>query len=48
MLTGQLKEGIDIGINICKICNYLHLNNTKLAVLPSLIEIMVKSVCIVV
>ncbi|KOX77894.1 Adenylate cyclase type 10 [Melipona quadrifasciata] len=41
ILQGKLMEGIEIGINICKICNYLQLNNLKLAVLPSLIEIMV-------
>ncbi|XP_017767320.1 PREDICTED: adenylate cyclase type 10-like [Eufriesea mexicana] len=41
VLRGKLKEGIDVGINICKMCNYVHLNNTKLVVLPSLIEIMV-------
>ena len=42
ILQGKLTEGIEIGINICKVCNNLKLNDLKLAVLPSLIEIMVK------
>lgn len=35
-------EGIEVGINICKICNCLRLNKMKLAILPSLIEAMVR------
>ncbi|CAK9832185.1 Adenylate cyclase type 10 [Anthophora retusa] len=37
---GELLDGIDIGVRICKICNHLHFNKVKLAILPSLIQIL--------
>ncbi|CAK9817291.1 Adenylate cyclase type 10 [Anthophora plagiata] len=37
---GQLLDGIEIGVRICKICNHLHFNKVKLAILPSLIQIL--------
>ncbi|CAL7942987.1 unnamed protein product [Xylocopa violacea] len=41
ILQGNLDEGIEYGILICKICNCMHLNRIKLTILPTLIEIMI-------
>ncbi|XP_076398119.1 adenylate cyclase type 10 [Megachile rotundata] len=40
ILQGKIKETIQIGIKICKICTTLHVTHIKLTVLPSLIELM--------
>lgn len=43
ILQAKFNEGIEIGIIICKICNYINLTQVKFSVLPSLIKIMVKN-----
>nr|XP_031835890.1 adenylate cyclase type 10-like [Nomia melanderi] len=41
LLNGELKEYVDTGINLLKICGCLRYNRLKIAVLPTLIEAMV-------
>nr|XP_033325434.1 adenylate cyclase type 10-like [Megalopta genalis] len=40
-LNGELKKCMETGINLLKICSLFHYNEAKIAVLPTLIEVMV-------
>lgn len=43
MLHGEYDDSIEIGSKVLKICDSLHIIGPKIAILPSLIEVMVKN-----